>query len=346
MQKALQAKESFNGLPINQEWAVLAALRFVLASIVCFGHIGIVTKVGPEFSWVYSSYTSGHAAVLGFFVVSGYSIAASIGKRPNGFLVRRVVRLLPMYWVGLVISTIPILLSGALFITTAGVEMKSPSIFQWLGNALLMQGFFVSMFYTFGQAWSLSIEFFYYALAKIINKISLLFILLISVISGIIYTQVLPKLENIHDALWGITALGLFWAWLMGFCFRKYESNFAINGLLLVFGVSYLLIFDLTTPFYYSWKLFLIVSLLVLLAKYVPIPKSIVPSLSFLGEISYPLYILHFGVFCALNKLGIENPYALIVSCYLISAIAHIFIEIPIHKYARQQLRANLVPQS
>jgi peptidoglycan/LPS O-acetylase OafA/YrhL len=293
--------------PDRNVWSLLAGMRLILASIVCLSHIGMITKVGNEFSWIYNTYWSGFSAVLGFFLISGYSIAASIARKPDGFLKRRALRILPLYWLGLGISTIPILQHGQLYITSAGTNRTAPDLLQWLGNALLLQGFFTLAFDTFGQSWSLSIEAFYYAIAKSLNKLSFALIVTIIALSGLVYVVIVPKVPGIYFHMYGITAAGLMWAWLIGFSLRKFSEQIAINAGLVIFGIALLFLFDVTGPTNYSWKLFLLTSLLLLFARFV------------------------------LDGAGIHNPYVLIFACYAAAILSHLLLEIPFRKFANRR---------
>jgi peptidoglycan/LPS O-acetylase OafA/YrhL len=79
---------------ISAQWSVLAGLRFILAVCVLITHSGIVAP--GNILWLLVGQT-GYPAVFGFFMVSGYSVAASIVARPQGYFKRRVSRIYPAY---------------------------------------------------------------------------------------------------------------------------------------------------------------------------------------------------------------------------------------------------------
>lgn len=66
------------------EWAALGGLRFMLASIVFCTHIGAFVRL--PFAVAHVADAGAFAAVLGFFVVSGYSIAASSAAKNEVFM--------------------------------------------------------------------------------------------------------------------------------------------------------------------------------------------------------------------------------------------------------------------
>src|ERR1700736_3744326 len=77
-------------------WAVLAALRFSLAMVVVLGHC--CSFVGGPTDWTYIGlWLNQGSAVFGFFIISGYSIAASLDQDPAGFYRRRILRIWPLY---------------------------------------------------------------------------------------------------------------------------------------------------------------------------------------------------------------------------------------------------------
>ncbi len=80
----------------ESSWAVLAALRLFLSMIVVLGHFSIFIKSDP-----YNIFGNGYfvavSAVFGFFLISGFSIAASLDREPHSFYGRRFLRIWPLY---------------------------------------------------------------------------------------------------------------------------------------------------------------------------------------------------------------------------------------------------------
>jgi peptidoglycan/LPS O-acetylase OafA/YrhL len=81
----------------------LNLLRLVLASIVLFDHAQALGSFGSDS--IFGKTTPGQLAVYGFFGISGYLIAASATRHGFvRFLWQRVLRILPAFWVCLVIT--------------------------------------------------------------------------------------------------------------------------------------------------------------------------------------------------------------------------------------------------
>jgi peptidoglycan/LPS O-acetylase OafA/YrhL len=76
-------------------WASLAVLRFALAMIVFATHLVFFTGYGGWTEAVAS--LDGKAAVIGFLLISGFSIAASSDRDRDGFYRRRFLRVYRLY---------------------------------------------------------------------------------------------------------------------------------------------------------------------------------------------------------------------------------------------------------
>ncbi len=110
------------------------------------------------------------AAVLFFFVVSGFSIGLSLHNKSlidktsvNEYLYRRAKRILPIYWLALALSLL-------ISILVPTIRNPSFSSYNLIGNLLFLQtpevvkAWFVP-YGNNGPLWSLSYEFFFYLLA-------------------------------------------------------------------------------------------------------------------------------------------------------------------------------------
>ena len=86
------------------EWPVLAAVRFLMALAVVVYHLSIVRT---RSSVPYLDQLGGLGCICGFLAISGYSIAHSVTMQPKGFYARRAWRIMPTYYVSLVLSLLP-----------------------------------------------------------------------------------------------------------------------------------------------------------------------------------------------------------------------------------------------
>jgi peptidoglycan/LPS O-acetylase OafA/YrhL len=343
--KACEARGGASPLMLKTDestWALLGALRFFLAACVCFGHIGMATQPSPSLWWVYTPFFSGFGAVLGFFLVSGFSIAASISDRPEGFLARRAIRILPMYWFGMTLSLLLYVASGSwIYISSSGVSMPFPSLGQIFGNLLLMQGFLVSFYTCFGQTWSLSMECAYYLLAGIINRLNTASLFALFVASALIYIFACPFFE-IQGMSYGITAAGLIWAWIAGLAMYKYRDRWWLGAIMAALSVIVVTIYN-AAPDYKTWEIVALTIAVIYVAQTVRIPRPMRKPLGFLGDISWPLYITHLQIMCILNALGITNSYGLLAAAFIGAALSHFAVERPIARAIKNRSAQRLV---
>jgi peptidoglycan/LPS O-acetylase OafA/YrhL len=139
-------------------WRGLACLMVVLdhASIPALGVDALQFQLHPTGTFLQSLVMRATSLALGppmFFVISGYCIAASVdslrrkGKAPAEFLLKRLWRTYPPYWVALgvfvvVIAALDFLGQRWIHSGPYGYEIASPATLtwsQWLGNLTLTE---------------------------------------------------------------------------------------------------------------------------------------------------------------------------------------------------------------
>ena len=132
-----------------ERWSLLAGLRFALALVVAMDHLG-----GHPWLGRFGAFE----AVLGFLAISGYSVTMSLAQRPDGFLRRRLMRVLPAYLVSLAL---------ALLITVLVDHQPLPGAAEIVANSLLLNQLVTSTS-LLGPAWSLALECWFYALLPLL----------------------------------------------------------------------------------------------------------------------------------------------------------------------------------
>ena len=214
------------------EWQILAGVRFFLAWIVLCLHLGMVVpsdhfllkfrEFGPE------------AAVLGFLVISGYSIAHSISKRPDGFYKRRFLRVYPLYFAAIIFSLVPFFILGS-EVELLFFKVGQPDWWTLLCNLTFLQGFLSRSIQSNGVVWTLSVEVFCYLLAPLLIKTSSQKILILFGLSGLLYIVYSYAVSNFgfpppRNVRFGVSFLTLLWAWLLGFLYFRYRKETALKG--------------------------------------------------------------------------------------------------------------------
>ena len=141
--------------PTPAHWAALAGMRFFLSLIVYIGHLGgTIGKTRFTNAW---EDLGELAAVLAFFIISGFSIANSIEQRPRGYIVRRVWRIWPTYLFSFFCCTLPAVVLLPRFTN----QYPADQTVTWemvIGNLLMLQGLIVPVLEANAATWTLAIE--------------------------------------------------------------------------------------------------------------------------------------------------------------------------------------------
>jgi peptidoglycan/LPS O-acetylase OafA/YrhL len=314
----------------DTRWEILAGLRFFLAWIVAAGHLTAFLK-SPNATIEWFAAFGGKSAVLGFLVVSGYSIAASLEQESRGFYRRRFLRVYPLYFFAIAFAVGLQMCTRDVQIGRAHWSPSSP--LTCAGNFLLLQCFVVKPISFDSPVWSLSVEFFFYLLAPYLYRIKSRNIVALIIISGLVY--LIPKPNN-----WGtfffvlskFTALRYFWAWLIGFLYFRH-ARALIMALLLVTGA--VLVVVNRDENYESLAVFTFVMscLILLFAASLKIPKFLRQPLSYLGDLSYPLYLYQIPCFIASYVLlGLRTPLAMIVALCLVTVLTFQIVDVYLKK--------------
>jgi peptidoglycan/LPS O-acetylase OafA/YrhL len=305
------------------QWSILAGLRFFLASIVAVNHLGDYTSLGfLGFIPAFGSFE----AILGFLLISGYSISVSYMKEPAGFLVRRLKRLYPIYLASIVIT---------LCVNIFLLRQRAVSIGDLVLNALFLNQLLTSSSFV-GPAWSLSLEFWLYCLAPALLKLRPQWtraLVALSFASYLLYTvcRTLFHLPYYSNVGYGANLLLLSYLWICGLRLARQSRN--PWPVMRDIGAIFLGHWTLSAAIQFLYRakhqalarflacdlhdlMMAAVTLAIIylvFSIYVVAPaKSAAPSrpLRFLGDISYPLYLIHMPVYIILKNAGLTSPFA------------------------------------
>lgn len=321
-----------------EKWSILAGMRFLLASIVVMGHLH--EHAPSPWGAVAASFGS-FEAILGFLLISGYSIGHSYQVKPEGFLLRRVKRLYPVYLFSLVLCVV-------LGNVGAGHAPDIPWL-KVLLNALLLNQLFTTESYL-GPAWSLALEFWLYCLAPLLIAWSdrrVRGIMFGSLACYVFYSTARPFFSLPYFAAlgFGLNLPLLAFSWVAGL--RLARQDVAPQGALrdagLIFAGHWLLSAGLQGAYRlknHALDIFLTADLPGLLARAITLffvwwvfRRFVIPcaetegsksmSLRFLGDVSYPLYLLHVPVIMFLAARGWHSPLLIYFTAILASALAY-----------------------
>lgn len=327
--------------------STLTSTRFFAAILVVIYHFG--TSVFP-FSYLPGFFNSGYVCVSYFFVLSGFILYyVNYGKDVDhkDFLSKRAARILPMYYVAL-------LLQIFLVIYESG-SLKG----QWgaaISNVLLVQASIPKYAFTLNlPAWSLSVEAFFYILFPLLfvwqrkrPGLFLLSALLAYIGSQLVMGYKYPYDEKLHHTM----HLFLFYhpvmhinqfliGMLTGHFYYRYKDKLRGRKWLLFIVAATLFICMSWRPGWISYQVGLLALLFALLIMLLSTnePKILANrTLVVLGEASYSIYILHHPLYQWMSKLNHgylgEEPffYLYIVVLMMLSVLGYFIIEIPMRR--------------
>jgi len=289
-------------------------LRFLAALAVVFFHYsfrgyaadGMSIMPYPLLASV-SKY--GYLGVQLFFMISGFVIlmTASSGAGLRGFVVSRIIRLYPAFWVCCTITfLVTLFIGGSLYVVSLG---------QYLTNMTLLSGF-LGVASVDGAYWSLFVEIQFYALVAIVlilKKIhrAELFInawLLLTILLEIIPVGKLRYLFIVDYSAFFISGAMFFLIWSKGFSIGRFSTIF-LSWIVAVSGsveslahfenhynvtMSRYVVVGIVTVFFFS--MFLISMHL----------TGFVGRCNWLaiGALTYPLYLLHQNIGFMIFNVG------------------------------------------
>lgn len=285
-------------------WALLAGVRFALALIVCGVHTYIVLPENTLFCSTFYNFGA-FCAVLGFLFISGFSIAASMERDRAGFYQRRFERLAPTYFLCFLFALLPFVCidfsSGHNVATGVNFDMPTPTQFFLTAFAIAPSPHFIVC--TFGQSWSLMLEICFYAMAPLFARASIKILVWIVGLSSLFYIAVPHWGMGSHptEPLWSnVPALG--WAWLLGWIVFYHRESEWCKILAVTLPALLVSVSNCNGGVYWCFTLTLPI-LALIYGERVMIPMSLKKPLFWLGDVSYPLYLVHPAVYILLYNL-------------------------------------------
>lgn len=325
--------------PTVQSWKILGAIRFWLASIVMCGHLfRFIPNEGPiNRLLLYFGQLDAVAAVMGFLVISGFSIAHSVHSNPQGYYRRRVIRVYPLYIIGLLAVVGLHLLLGPQVRVLQG-DFHEPSQATLIGNFVFLQGFLVHPTNANGPLWTLGVEMFCYLWAPLLMRLHVRTLVALMMLSMIAYV-VFPHLHIgfYSRLLFGLPVLFLFWAWVGGFILFLCRARIETGLILIVVGALALSLNNIGLTRYGVFTYILTVTMIIF-ADRIRVDERLASFASYLGELSYPLYIVHVPVFILIYALTGGPGGLVLAACALIGAmLAYHLVDLPIRRHFRRQ---------
>lgn len=344
MGSKVQASTQFADTKPHYE--LLDGLRGVAAILVLIYHIfegfAFAESTNGEGSGLITTLNHGHIAVDFFFILSGFVISYAYDDRwgkmsLGGFFKRRLIRLQPMLIMGAVVGMISFLLTGC--------QQWSGEVtpISWVMIALLLTIFMVpalpglpyevrgnsEMFPLNGPMWSLFFEYIGNILyALVIRRLSTKLLAVLTAILGVLHAWIFVGDLSGYDSVgigWTIDTIN-FWGGLVRMLFpftmgmllartfkpREVKGAFWICSAMLiaVFAVPYIAKSGTISlnSLYEVVCIAVIFPFIVWLGACGKGGDNYTGRINnFLGELSYPLYIVHYPIMYIFYKWLIEN---------------------------------------
>ena len=344
MGSKVQASTQFADTKPHYE--LLDGLRGVAAILVLIYHIfegfAFAESTNGEGSGLITTLNHGHIAVDFFFILSGFVISYAYDDRwgkmsLGGFFKRRLIRLHPMLIMGAVVGVISFLLTGC--------QQWSGEVtpISWVMIALLLTIFMVpalpglpyevrgngEMFPLNGPMWSLFFEYIGNILyALVIRRLSTKLLAVLTAILGVLHAWIFVGDLSGYDSVgigWTIDTIN-FWGGLVRMLFpftmgmllartfkpREVKGAFWICSAMLiaVFAVPYIAKSGAISlnSLYEVVCIAVIFPFIVWLGACGKGGDNYTGRINnFLGELSYPLYIVHYPIMYIFYKWLIEN---------------------------------------
>lgn len=317
-------EENKNAQP---NWALLSLIRFFLAIVVFNDHMRLVEGNPVLGEWFLKG------AVASFFVISGFSMAHSLSRGTEGFYERRFYRVWPLYILSIALALVPLLRGGGFYVWPGGGMVELPERAQLILNAVMLQPMLTTSLGTNMVIWSLGIEAVFYVVVPFyakLNERARLTILVSSLVFGIWANHISPILLEGRGGLWAY--LGYFWLFAMGFeLFYRRHNPRAQQGALaaaMLGGIG---------------SITMAVSLLLVLHQSkIQIAPKWQKIFLYLGELSYPIYILHDPVMAIINQAAPATPtFIYYIVGFVVSAFAYHLIDAPLRRWHRARQSGN-----
>jgi peptidoglycan/LPS O-acetylase OafA/YrhL len=236
-------------------------------------------------------------AVYGFLAISGFSIHHSIYAHHEGFWGRRFWRIAPTHFVSILLAILVYMVCGQDIKDGHGNSPIMPSMGTWIACVLLLQAVVPRFMDVLFPSWTLSVEIICYFAAPLLRGRNI-FISIGLLIMSCCFCFLRPKISSQYVGLdsYGISVLSMFWAWIAGWI--AYELAGKWLFCILIIGVGTGCIF--TDSQLSGWMNYAVWALVVgfqFWGDRVRLNNHIASIAEYLGELSFPLYLIQYPVF-------------------------------------------------
>lgn len=292
--------DALPGLASAGDYRLFGGYRLLLAWLVLTSHASAFLP-----GWV-ATLSLGNVGVFCFFVLSGFVIAEALDRfypqTPHRFLANRLLRIYPTYWAVCAVAV-------AVYIAVDHPELSFDA--KSLAANLLILYTPSGTFFWISVIWAVVVELRFYFVAAVAGAV----------------TTVVPRQQTLVLAAFAVAALTLYLVtWTLDFqrlaSFRY--APFFLLGMAGYHLVGYgsrraaiLAAASLPLVFHSYWLynavgptapvrttlVFAVVLALMFVLAYVPVPRRAAPVDKSLGDLTYPLYLVHLPIVYLLPRV-------------------------------------------
>lgn len=272
-------------------WALDGLRGLAALAVVAYHYLHrgphLYSELGPSHPW----FVWGQYGVQLFFIISGFVIFDSVRGTASGpFFANRAIRLYPAYWVAVIITFTVV----AVF----GLPGRQTTLPVGLFNLTMLEGFF-NVPYVDGAYWTLAVELSFYVVIGLLARSRALsdrwlFVTLfawLAVDLGVRAAHFLTPGNPVTEILGGIA----YWMpmFLVGIALNigHKTGRWLLPVLVIVAAFCVIAPGDLSVV-----PVLIVATFLTLGALYVKLPDRVRPVSNYLGELSYPVYLVHQNV--------------------------------------------------
>ncbi|UOQ45421.1 acyltransferase [Halobacillus salinarum] len=323
--------------------SIIQISRAIAILFVLLGHVNILFYSGFGYDWFHMGSWERTGGVDFFFIVSGFMIYYLYHKRAgtkgeaSKFMLKRLIRIYPLYWI----------FTGSAIL----ISLVFPALDDRYSLEVIMKSIFILPTQpVLSSTWSLShVMFFYCMFAFYIFKPKVLKPMILGwvVLTVLLELNIIPFQTFLFSFSTLEILLGSLVAYVsMNYAF-KFSSSFIAVGLLgylfIWINMVYGLVHIHNPSFYCLSAMIMMLGIAEKDKKERHVPKS----LSFLGDASYSIYIahgpfLHFYIIL-LDKVNFIDAAGFFVSMAVVivmstlsSCLVYLVVEKPMSKYLRQ----------
>lgn len=296
-------------------WPLLAAMRFALALTVAFWHLYVIDN--QHFLASLASVVGGFGCVGPFLLISGFSIAHSLGRETNGFYKRRLDRICPVYFACLLLAFIPYFLAQSSTEYGSRLLSLSPDLRDIIATALLLPAVLGKPIYSFGPSWSLGVEMLMYAVAPLFLRLSRpVFAWLLALLSVVYVLQGAGLFPYSETGIGPILRCAVWW--LLGWCIYQNQSQDLLARSVFLVALApglFALNSQHTQPVPALTSgdagplVMALVTLGCVVGHQVDFSATTKRIFVYLGDLSYPLYLVHYPIYWILAVMGFTSSF-------------------------------------